>query len=76
MKTHNWYKYMSIKNIVIAVTAAITISGIGAINNKGMCGIVRDDGSICQKLTGGEKDCKELGGKWDSKKNCCEIQNI
>lgn len=66
---------MSIKNILVSVAASVAISGVGAfVADKGMCGVVRSDGSICQKLAGGEKDCKELGGKWDASHNCCQIE--
>lgn len=66
---------MSVKNLIITVTASTIISSIGVFvaADKGVCGIVRNDGSICQKLAGGKKDCKEFGGTWDKKKNCCII---
>lgn len=69
---------MSIKNILVISAAAFTLTGIAAFTSSdaGMCGIVRDDGSICQRLSGGKADCDGLGGKWDSKKNCCEINNV
>jgi len=68
---------MSVNKIFRAATIiAIVFIGSFSLPQEAQCGVVRDDGSICQRLAGGEKDCKELGGTWDSKKNCCEIQNI
>ncbi|NJN07493.1 MAG: hypothetical protein HC815_05700 [Richelia sp. RM1_1_1] len=66
---------MAVKNIISAIVISTIISGIGgfASANKGVCGVVRDDGSICQRLADGKKGCDGIGGKWDSKKNCCEI---
>lgn len=60
---------------VAIIAVAITVGSV-SVPQQGICGVVRDDGSICQRLSGGKKDCDELGGKWDSKKNCCEINGI
>lgn len=66
---------MSIKNISVAIAAGIVLSGIGmfAISDMGICGVVRSDGSVCQRLAGGKSDCDGVGGKWDADKNCCQI---
>jgi hypothetical protein len=67
---------MSIKDVLVTIAAGIALSGIGAfaVSDMGMCGVVRSDGSICQRLAGGKSDCDQLGGKWDADKNCCQIQ--
>lgn len=69
---------MCIKGMLVTIAAGITLTGVGAFvaSDKAMCGIARRDGSICQRIVGGEPACKDLGGKWDSKNSCCEIQGI
>ncbi len=63
---------------IIGVAALVVINGtvIGLSSEVGQCAVVRSDGSICQKLSGGKSDCEGLGGTWDSKKNCCVINNV
>lgn len=62
---------------ILGIAALVVVSTVvGFSSEPGQCGVVRGDGSICQKLTGGESDCEALGGSWDSKRNCCKINNI
>lgn len=66
---------MAVKNIILAVAGTVIVSGVGAFvgADKAVCGVVRSNGSICQKIAGGRKACEELGFEFDSKKNCCKI---
>ncbi len=63
---------------IFGIATMVIVSGsvIGISSEAGQCGVVRDNGSICQKLAGGKADCDSLGGVWDSKKNCCEINKV
>ncbi|KYC34525.1 hypothetical protein WA1_50820 [Scytonema hofmannii PCC 7110] len=63
---------------IFGIATLVVINGtvIGFSSEVGQCGVVRSDGSICQKLSGGQSDCEALGGTWDSKKNCCKINNV
>lgn len=66
---------MTVKNIILTITGTVIVSGVGAFigADKAVCGIVRDDGRICQKIAGGRKTCEQLGYEYDSKKKCCKI---
>jgi hypothetical protein len=63
---------------ILGIAALVVVNGtvIGFSSEAGQCGVVRGDGSICQKLSGGKSDCEALGGTCDFKKNCCEINNV
>ncbi|BDA72414.1 hypothetical protein CAL7716_065800 [Calothrix sp. PCC 7716] len=60
--------------VIATLTSGLALGKV----EKALCGVVRSDGSICQRLSGDNpaKDCRELGGKWDPKKKCCEINGV